>query len=54
MLSESVAAKIRQDVPPKCYEDLLGEIHDPAGLPSYDELLQMLDLKQVCPSTTWR
>jgi hypothetical protein len=54
MSSESVAAEIRQNILPKCYEDLLGEIDDPAGLPSYDKLLQMLDLKQVCPNTAWR
>jgi hypothetical protein len=54
MSSESVATKSRQNVLPKCYEDLLGEIDDPAGLPSYDELLQMLNLKRVCPNTAWR
>jgi hypothetical protein len=53
MSSECVAAKIRQNILPKCYEDLLGEIDDPGGLPSYNELLQMLDLKWVCPSTAW-
>jgi hypothetical protein len=53
MSSELVAAEIRQNILPKCYEDLLGEIDDPAGLPSYDELLQMLDLKRACPNTTW-
>jgi hypothetical protein len=54
MSSESVAAKIRQNILPKCYEDLLAEIDDPGGLPTYNELLQMLDLKWVCPSTAWR
>ena len=39
MSSESVAAEIRQNILPKCYEDLLGEINDSAGLPSYEELL---------------
>jgi hypothetical protein len=29
-------------------------LYDPAGFsPCYDELLQILDLKQVCPNTTW-
>jgi hypothetical protein len=51
MSSKSVAAKIRQNILPKCYEDLLAETDDPAGLPSYDELLQMLDLKWVCTNT---
>jgi hypothetical protein len=54
MSSESVAAEIRQNILPKCYDDLLSEIDDPAGLPSYEELLQMLDLKRVCPNTAWR
>jgi hypothetical protein len=56
MSSESVAAEIRQTILPKCYEDLLGETDDPGGLPTYryNELLQMLDLKWVCPNTAWR
>jgi hypothetical protein len=53
MSSESVAAEIGQKILPKCYEDLLAEIDDPGGLPTYYELLQMLDLKWVCPSTAW-
>ncbi len=54
MSSKSVAAEIRQNILPKCYEDLLAKIDDPGGLPKYKELLQMLDLKWVCPSTAWR
>jgi hypothetical protein len=54
MSSESVAAQIRQNILPKCYEDLLAEIDDPGGLPTYSTLLQMLDLKWVCPSTALR
>jgi hypothetical protein len=54
MSSESVAAKIRQTILPKCYKDLLGQTDDPGGLPTYNELLQMLDLKWVCPNTAWR
>jgi hypothetical protein len=54
MLSESVAAEIRQTNLPKCYEDLLGETDNPGGLPTYNELLQMLDLKWVCPNMAWR
>jgi hypothetical protein len=53
MSSESVAAKIRQNILPKCYEDLLAEIEDLGGLPTYNELLHMLDLKWICPSTAW-
>jgi hypothetical protein len=47
MSSESVAAKIRQNILPKCHEDLLGETDNPGGLPTYNELLQMLDLEWV-------
>jgi hypothetical protein len=54
MSSESVAAEIRQTILPKCYEDILGETDGPGGLPTYNELLQMLDLKWVCPNTVWR
>jgi hypothetical protein len=54
MSSESVAAEIRQTILPKCYEDLLGETDNPGGLPMYNELLQMLDLKWVCPNTARR
>jgi hypothetical protein len=54
MSSESVAAEIRQNILPKCYEDLLAEIDDPDGLPTYNELLQLLDPKWVCPSMAWR
>jgi hypothetical protein len=54
MSSESVAAKIRQTILPKYYKDLLGESDDPGGLPTYNKLLQMLDLKWVCPNTAWR
>jgi hypothetical protein len=32
MSSESAAAEIRQNILPKCYEDLLGETNDPGGL----------------------
>jgi hypothetical protein len=53
MSSESVAAKIRQNILPRCYEDLLGEIDDLAELLSYNQLLQMLNLKWVCPNMAW-
>ena len=53
MSSESVAAEIRQNILLKCYEDLLGETDNPGGLPSYNEPLQMLDLKRVSPNTAW-
>jgi hypothetical protein len=53
MSAESVAAEIRQNILPKCYENLLKKVDDPSELPSYEELLQMLDLKRVCHSTVW-
>jgi hypothetical protein len=45
MSAESVAAKIRQNILPKCNKNLLKEIDDVSDLPSYDELIGMLDLK---------
>jgi hypothetical protein len=45
---------------PKCYKDLLAEedileeTNEVSNLPSYDELLGMLDLKGVCASTVWQ
>jgi hypothetical protein len=39
MSAESVAAEIRQNILPKCYENLLKEVDDPSELPSYEELL---------------
>ncbi len=53
MSAESVAAEIRQNILPNCYENLLNEVDDPSELPSYEELLRMVDLKRVCPSTVW-
>jgi hypothetical protein len=58
--AESVAAEIRQKILPKCYKDLLAEedileeTNEVSNLPSYDELLGMLDLKRVCASTVWQ
>jgi hypothetical protein len=58
MSAESVAAEIRSL--PKCYKDLLAEedileeTNEVSDLPSYDELLGMLDLKRVCASTVWQ
>jgi hypothetical protein len=60
MSAESLAVEIRQKILPKCYEDLLAEedileeTNEVLDLPSYDELLGMLDLKQVCASTVWQ
>jgi hypothetical protein len=46
MSAESVAAEIRQNILPKCYKDLLEERDDVSDLPSYYELLGVLDLKE--------
>ena len=60
MSAESVAAEIRQKILPKCYKDLLAEedileeTNEVSNLPSYDELLGMLDSKRVCASRVWQ
>jgi hypothetical protein len=51
MSAKSVAAEIRLKILPKCYNNLLKEVDDPSNLPSYVELLGMLDVKRLCPST---
>ena len=39
-----------------CHDDLLMEAGDvnKHNMPTYDELLHMLDLKSICISTVWR
>jgi hypothetical protein len=41
MSAESDAAKIWQNILPKCYKNLLEEIDDVSNLPSYDELVYL-------------
>ncbi len=53
MSADSVAAEIRQNIPPKSYEDLREEMDAVSDLPSYEDLLGVLHMNRLCPSTFW-
>ena len=53
--SESLRNEIKNTILPNCYNQLLEDTKDDASsMPSYDEMIYMLDLKTISLSTVWR
>ena len=51
--AEGLSAELKTKIQPQCYEDLKGEAGE-NQIFSDDELLAMVDLKNISLPTTWR